>query len=182
MTILTTDEFRAFVTTALEDAALQMLLDAAETEILRAAGAPGSTEELFRGGGRLVALGRQAESIASIVETIGSTDTTLDANDYLLHPDLYVIERLSTGPNGRSYWYGRVLVTYTPTDDEALRQGVQRDLVNLMLNYVPGLTMEQVGAWTQQFAANSAWNTDEERANILARLDGAPSLIVVGSQ
>jgi hypothetical protein len=140
--ILTVDELREHVTTALEDDALQRLLDAAEAEIVRYAGDPGAAVEILHGSGRYLTLDRPAESITSITEAWGATSTTLSASDWLLYPSGLVLERLTTGPNGRSSWWRRVTVTYTPRDDEALREKAQIDLVNLALNYNPGGTME----------------------------------------
>lgn len=179
--ILTTEEFRSLSSTALEDDALALVLDAAEQEIVRAAGPAGSATEILRGHrGTDIILGRQAESITSVTETWGTTDTVLSADDYLLHSDGYVLERLRTGTNPRWAWHwSRVTVVYVPADDDALRAGVQRDLVNLMLDYTPGVTQETVGAWTRILGSNSAWNQNEERNAILARLSDGPSLVVV---
>ena len=69
-------------------------------------------------------------------------------------------------------------MTYTPADDTALRKGVQHDLVNLQINYSPGLTMEQVGSWMQQQDASRS--QDDDRASILGRLSIGPSLAIVG--
>lgn len=183
MTLLSTAEFRALHPSGLGDTALQMLLDAAEAEIDAAYGPVGSTEELFRGGfNRLVVLARPAASITSITETRGTTVTTLSADDYLVHPDGFVIERLSGGTNSRWSWSGRITVTYTAVDDEDQRKVVQADLVQLMQSYAPGITSETIGAWTQQLAANSVWNASEEREAILARLSPGPSLVIVGGR
>lgn len=179
MAILTVDEFREHVTTALEDDAVQRLLDAAEAEIVRAAGAPGSTTDIVPGGSRLIALSRPASSITSVTETRYSTSTVLAANDYLLHPGGFILERLYTGTNPSYGWRGQATVAYTPVDDEAIRIGVQLDLVQLALNSNPGTTAETIGSWTEQLASNSAWNASKERASILSRLTGGPSMVVI---
>lgn len=177
--ILTVEELEAFVTTALEEDSLQLLLDAAEADIVRITGAAGATTELFVGGGRLIALGYPADSITSITEETWTTTRNLDPTDYRLLPGGYLIERLVTGPNGRCCWW-RGTVVYERSDDDALRRGVQLDLIKLMLSYNPGVTQETVGAWTRQFASNSVWNNDEERTAILSRLYPEPGMIVVG--
>ena len=180
--ILTTEEYRSLADTALEEDALALLLDATETDIVRAAGPSGERVETFAGGGQLgrIILRGTAESIVSITETSTTTATTLDPSDYALDPDGYTLYRLTGGTNSRRYWYGRVAVTYVPLDDEALRKGVQADLVKLALTYVPGVTMVQVGSWTEQLASNLAWNRDTERATILGRLSAGPSMAIVG--
>ncbi len=178
MTLLTADEFRAYVETALSDAALEGMLAAAETEIDMAAGPLGSTVALFDGGTRVVVLGRPASAFTSVTETWGSDVTTLGADDYLVHPGGYILERVNTGSNPRSRWWGRVTVTYTPTDDEELRKDVQRELVSLAVNSPAGLSSKTIGSWTEQYRQSAEGNEDERDA-ILARLSPGPSLVIV---
>lgn len=179
--ILSVEEYRTLdAADAFEDEALQALLDATEAEIVRAAGGTDSVTEFHAGGGGRLALLRPASSITSITETDSAGGVvTLAADDYLLYPAGVALERLSTGTNPGSRWYGRVTVTYVPADQDALRRGVQYDLMKLTMSYNPGLTSEQVGQWTRSFASNSAWNTDEERQAILARLLEGPSMVPV---
>ena len=68
MTLLTAGEFRALEATALEDAALQLILDSAEAEIVRFAGPAGATEEWFQGGQQFISLARPFASITSVTE------------------------------------------------------------------------------------------------------------------
>jgi hypothetical protein len=170
--LLTLDEFRGLRETGLDDEPLQLLLDAAEAEITRHAGPVGEVTQLHTHGGRLLALGRAAASVSSITETSFSTHevTTLAADDYYIWPGGYIIERQSGGTNSRHTWFDRTTTVYVPADDVDIRKGVQADLVNLMLNYQPGLTSETVGSWTTQLAANSVWNNSDERIAILSRL------------
>ncbi len=119
--------------------------------------------------------------IATVTETIGATTTTLNANDYRLHPDGYTLERLSTGMHPRWRWLGLVEVTSTPIDDDDIRDGVAIDLCKLALTYSPGLTSETIGAWQEQYASNSVWNNSLERDSILARLEPSLGMVVVGS-
>lgn len=180
--ILTVDELRGFISSELEDDALQLLLDAAEEAIVRRAGAAGTRVELVGGGNRLIFLARPVSAITSITELVGTTTTTFDATDYYVHPDGYIIERLSTGTNGGWRWRGRVVVTYIPVDDTAQRQSVQIDLLRSGINYNPGVTSEQIGAWMQQYQyANAAWNHNLEWDAILSRLDHGSGMLVVGS-
>lgn len=177
---LTVDQLREHVTSGLGDDALQRLLDAAYVAIAARIGASGTRTELAFGGFRTIALGRPASSVTGVTETVGTTTTTLNANDYRLRPDTYTVERLSTGTNSRWAWAGAVEVTYTAVDDDALRDSVAIDLVRLALTSNPGLTSETIGAWTEQYASNAQWNSTEEYQSILSRLESAPSLVVVG--
>jgi hypothetical protein len=178
--ILTVAAYREHATSTLGDDAIQRLLDASEADIVRRAGAADAAVEVADGRGRFITLSRQAASITSITETDrGGTITTLAADDYLLYPSGTVIERLSSGTNYRSHWYSRVTVTYVPMDDEAIRVGVQLDLINLAQNYQPGLTSTTIGSWTEQYAQAARSNRDEFES-ILARLDIGPSMVVVG--
>lgn len=184
MAILTVEQFRSLSASSLEDSALQILLDAAEEAIVAFAGAPASALELLDGGNRFVSLARPATSISSITETSpwGATVTTLAADDYLLYPNGATILRLSGGTNSRWRWYGRVAVTYVPVDDTSERQRVQRALVDLDLNYAPGTTSEQIGAWMEQRSQQSnQWNYTQERDAILASLASSyrPAMVVV---
>ena len=176
--ILTPEEFRQHVTTVLEDAALQRLLDAAEAAIVEYAGPGDSMVELFgdprhpyeHGDGRRrnVILQFPAASITSITETIWSTVTTLATDDYLIHPNRYTIERLVDGTNPRFRWMGRVTVTYVPAGQAALRIGAQIDLVTLSINATPGSRSEQIGSWTEQYATSA--EAESARADILSGL------------
>lgn len=182
MTLLTPDDVREFDSTGLSDDALQLLLDAAEAEIVRFAGDSDSHTEWFAGGQRVLALARPAASISSIVENEdwGGSTVTLAADDYIVDPSGYLLYRVATGTHPRWRWWGRIVVTYAPGDDEAIRKGVELDLVRLMESYAPGQTSETVGAWTTQLASNSVWNNDKERAAILSRLVSHGRMLVVG--
>lgn len=182
-TLLTPDDVRKFEPAPeLSDDALQLLLDAADAEIIRFAGASGSAEEWLVGGRRELVLSKPATSIATVVEHIGgpATPITLTPDDYQADPTGYLLYRLGTGTHPRWHWWGRVSVTYTPTADDAIRKGVELDLVRLMIGYNPGATSETVGSWTTQLAANSVWNNSKERDSILARLVTHGRMLVVG--
>ena len=179
MAILTVDELREHVNTGLGDDALQRLLDASEYLIVERAGPAGARTEIAGGGYRFVTVSRPIGSIGSIKEVVGDSELTLAADDYLVRYGDLVVERLQYGTNSRSTWDRRVEVTYTPEDDAALRADVQIDLIRAGLSYNPGLTGEQLGAWSAQYAANSVWNNAAERESILSRLDPEPSMVIV---
>lgn len=175
MTLLTTAEYEALAgDSGLSTASLQILLDAAEQAITARYGPVGAdVEEIADGGQTYLFLRRRASEITGIVETDGTTDTTLADDDYRLRADGVSLRRLTTGTNVRTYWGGPVEVTYTPADDTADRKRVQSELVQLMLNYQPGRTEETVGAWAVKLASNSVWNSSLEREAILASLVGS---------
>lgn len=181
-TLLTPDDIRGFESgSALSDESLQLLLDAADAEIIRFAGPLDAFVEWLAGGQRVIALTRPVDSVTSIVEhSPWETDSrTLDPTDYEVDPSGYLIYRRSSGPNSRWRWWGRVVVTYAPTDEEAIRKGVEADLVRLMMTYQPGATSETVGSWTTQLSGNSAWNNDKERDSILSRLIPDGRMLVI---
>jgi hypothetical protein len=177
---LAPDDLRGFVTTDLGDAELQILLDYAEGLINRRIGPPGDRTEILRGGRLFVSTSRPVGTITSITESSWGSSLSLDPLDYRLRSDGYLIERLHTGPNARYHWWGDVTVIYAPLDDDAIRTGVQVALCENQVNAHPGLTAETIGAWSQQFASNSAWNTTNEEESILSRLDPDPGMLVVG--
>lgn len=176
---LTLDQLREHVTTSLGDEALQRVLDAAYASIEEYAGEEDVATVLAVGGQRFLALDRPAYSVTSVVEDYGSSaPVTLAADDYIVHPGGYVIERNSGGTNSRSSWYRRVYVTFVPKDDAALRDMVAVDLVALDLTVKLGVTMEVVGSWTQQYAQSKSY--DELRDEALSRLSPEPRMVVVG--
>lgn len=180
--LLTVDEFRLLdPAPAFEDEALQLLLDAAEAEIIRAAGAGGPVQEWFTGGQRVIALGQLAGSITSIVEhgLWDGSSTTLETDDYLVDPGGYLLYRDSNGTNPRWRWYGRIVITYSPVDSDDIRKSVQADLAKLAMTYAPGVTSETVGSWTRQLASNSIWNASVEREAIMSRLNTPGRMVVV---
>lgn len=176
--MLTVDQLREHVTSSLSDDALQLRLDAAYEAIDAYAGSDGPVTELVDGGHRYITLSRPADEITSIVEDYSSdTPDTMAADDYLVHPGGYVIERLSGGTLSRHTWHHRVFVTYHPVGTDATRDLVAIDLVNFDLTMQAGLTMEQVGAWTRQYG--QAKTFDQLHDEILGRLSSVPSLVVV---
>lgn len=168
---VTVEVLRAHVSSELDDDALQLLLDAAEAAILVRYGTPGS--ETHDGGQSYIFLRHRAASITTITETVSGTDTELDPTDFRLRDDGVSVLRLSTGLNTptRSWstpaWGGPVVVEYVPEDLDAELARVQIALVELDLNHAPGLTSETIGAWSEQFASNSAFNYEVEREAIL---------------
>lgn len=182
-TLLAPDDIRGFSPeTALSDESLQLLIDAAEAEMIRFAGPLDEAVEWHAGGQRVIALNRHIDSVTSIVEFSpwDTESTTLDATDYEIDPTGFLIYRRGGGTHSRWRWWGRVVVTFAPADEEAIRTGVELDLVRLMMTYQPGASSETVGSWTTQLSSNSVWNNDKERASILSRLISHGRMLVVG--
>lgn len=180
MAILTIAQLREHIETSLGDDALQRLLNAAEEAIVARAGAPGARAILTGGGYRFISLPRPASAISSITETRYDTTTTLAVDDYDLLPDGYLIERLTTGTNPRSTWYGTVEVTFTPVADTATREMVQVDLCKLDIAANPHMRSLTIGSWTEQYANDAQWNEADEREAILARLNVSLGMVVIG--
>lgn len=140
--ILTVAQFREYVPTALEDDAVQRLLDAAESLILQAAGPPGQDViETVDGSTSRIVLARPAAALVAVREV--GADTDLATTDYTLDSP-YVVRR-----ENASRWGARVRVTYTPAFDAALRTAVQAQLTEAFINYRPGLQQTTAGNWNE---------------------------------
>lgn len=169
--LLSVEEFRLLASSSLGDEALQLLLDAAEQAITARYGELGSAVvETYDGGQTYLFLRQRADEVTSITETVGTTETELDADDYRIRHDGLSILRLATGTNARSRWGGPVTVSYHPVDDTEERKRVQAELVKLDQDHQPGITSEQVGSWMVQRQQSSVWNYQAERDAILDSL------------
>jgi hypothetical protein len=180
MAILTVEELRDHVQSSLEDDALQRFLDASEEAIIARAGPTGARTEFFDGVGRFITLARPASALTSISEEWLGTVTTMQADDYRVWPDGYSLERIPGGTNSRHRWHGLVTVQYTATSDDSLRELVQIELVESLINYNPGLTQQTIGTWSEAYANNSNWNNADEWEAILSKLDLGVGMVVIG--
>ena len=168
MALLTAAQLRSLAPTSLEDAALEILLAAAEQEIDRHAGAAGDVTERFRAERpRVLGLARPAALVVSVTQQ----GVALDPTDYALECGGELLRRLHDGANPAWRWWGHVTVVYTPVDDTASRQRVQAELVRLDIAFTPGLASQQIGTWTETYAT-SGRTYAEQRADILASLAG----------
>lgn len=169
----TVTRLRGFVATALSDADLQLLLDAALQAIEDEIGPAGTASEQLTVHGDLLPLSRRAKSVSSVTENARYSPVALAANDYELSDSGRILVRLRTGTNPGWAWRDRVRVRYVP-DDTAIRITTAIALVKLKINHTPGLAAQSIGTWSEQYAANSVWNYEQERQQILAALtDGA---------
>lgn len=152
-------------------AQIQRLIDDADNEVVRVAGShPTATRsEQLVGGEVLLFLPAPAASITSVTEHLenylGGTTTVLASDDYRLWFDGRALQRLSDGTNSATRWGSRIDVVYTPVDDIAQRRKVILDLVQLGLQYQPGVQSERIGDYSHS-------NNDYlvERNNILKRV------------
>jgi hypothetical protein len=177
MALLTVADLREHVSSGLADDALQRLLDAAEADILAWDGPlTAVTERHASEGTDRVLLARPVSSFTSVKE-LDATDAvylTCAADDYRI-TDHYLLERLQTGTNPRSYWYGTVEAVYTPVDDSDARKLDQIDLVKLALAW-EGVQSQRVG----EFSSTSG-DYDADRIAILSRRTG-PKLPIMGGR
>lgn len=169
---LTVTDLRGHLSSALEDTALQLKLDAAYETIDDHLGIddgaydPVIADLITPGYGDLIRLSRRALSISSVVEGT----TTLDPDDYELRPSGYVLRRLATGTHPASCWRARVDVRYPTVLDGAERDRIAIALVQLDLNYQPGIKAETIGSWqqTNSGGGDGGQSYEAERESILA--------------
>lgn len=160
--LLSPGQLREHVTSTASDDALRDRLEQAEAEIEAFAGPIGAVEETFINGGQALWLRALPSTVTKVVE--GSV--TLAADDYALSHN--VLTRLTTGTNPRPGW-GSTIVSYVTVDDVAIRVGVQISLVQLYLNYAPGINQTTIGSWNEMYSADY----ETERQRILAPLRAA---------
>lgn len=154
---LSVSEVRGHVATQLGDDELGRLVASAYSSI--AEYAPDPMREFITGYGDLLMLSRPAGSVTAIVER----GATVDADDYELIGS-HTVRRLCRR------WRGRIDVTYALALTDADRDRVALALVQLDLNYRPGVTGERLGDWQVTLAANSVFNYKIEREAVLESL------------
>jgi hypothetical protein len=76
---------------------------------------------------------------------LAGNDVTLADSDYCVLHGGRTLQRLTGGPNGRSYWAPMVRVTYTPIGEQAARDEALIKLMQLDLSYRGGLKSERAG-------------------------------------
>ena len=171
--ILTVDEVREHVETALVDDALQRLINSSDAEIIRKLGALAAQSEVLHGGDYIIHLARAASAITSAVEHIGTQDTSLLADDYNLLADGFRVERLVDGTNPSSAWRGRVTIVYVPADSTAERKLLLVNLVKLELNYTGHLAVSAGDVRIQSLATYA-----DEKASLFRSLSTAGQRLI----
>jgi hypothetical protein len=152
MGLLSVDELREHVETALPDSALERLLASAEQAISAWAGplefdedaVQAVTETVSAPGRTLLRLRQVPAAITSATDATGADETLLDAAEYRIS-DRY-LRRL-----GGATWGERTTVVYAPADDSATRRTVLVQLVQLELNVQPGMASQGAGSWQESY-------------------------------
>jgi hypothetical protein len=162
--MLTLTTLREHVGEGPSDEVLDRLLIAANQVIDERIGPADETiSELLRPSGSLVRLSRRALSITSIIE--GST--LLDEADYVLRQGGRYVMRLADAKP--SSWRAFVDVAYQPFHNDAERDRVALALIQLDLNYEPGLVGRTISSWSEQYAQGDR-TYSIERESILSSL------------
>lgn len=153
MPLLTVDELREHVETALPDTALERILASCELAITQWAGplsfdehgAVEDVTETVNAPGRTLLLLRQAPTaITSVTDVHGGIETDVDPTDMRIEGRLLRCLAMAL-------WGERTVVTYTPADDSAIRRTVLVQLVQLELNVQPGMASQGAGPWSESY-------------------------------
>ena len=165
MALIDATEMRTHVETGIVDAALTTIIDGADQDIIQRHGAVATeVDDLPSKGVEDIFTTRPISSITSVIETIGTTSTTLATDDYVQRHG-QMLHRLDTGTNGRLTWGDRVKVTYVPVDTTDRREVALIALVKLYLAF-NGLSSERKGDFQ-----SSALDYNTEREKILRSLN-----------
>ncbi|MBB5987427.1 hypothetical protein [Sphingobium lignivorans] len=81
-------------------------------------------------------------------------EVTLDPADWRAQHGGRTLQRLTAGPNGRSWWAPLVTVTYTPVGEQAARDEALIKIMQLDLSYRGGLKSERAGDYQFTLADN----------------------------
>ncbi len=164
MSLLTIGEVRALISTGMDDAQLQAVIEREEAWLIHAYGphyAAGLsvTETLAGRQMRSLYLRRPIATVTSI-----TVDGALvDSGNYRMWGNEGRIERL---PAGSRWGEEAIVVVYGPQDDNALRKGALIDLLRLTVSR-SGLKSESVAG---EYSYTAFENTDEERSRVMRRL------------
>jgi hypothetical protein len=152
--MLTVEELREHVGDGPSDDVLDRLLDAAIQALDMRYGFERTYDEEVTE--RLVPYGslvypfHRAQSVSSVLEA----DVALDPADYEIRNVGRTIARLASDGTTTA-WSVPVDVTYLPFDDDAERDRICVKLVELDLDYAPGLSGSTVGPWSEQHPADA---------------------------
>ena len=168
---LTVGQMREYVGTTLSDEAVQRMLDSAYAAINAQVGPSIRIDELYSSG-PLLMLNQAATSVVSVTEDLrGDAPIVLSSTDYALRSSGRILERLDSGPNGRSRWYGLVRVEYGSTVTEAERDRVAIELVRFDVTYSPGLSSQSSDSWSESYnVPGQGWDYATGRQAILSTL------------
>lgn len=153
MPLLTVEELRQHIETALEDEALQRILDDAHAALAKWAGDlvlddygdPEPVTETRRPNDpRLLELSMVPASVDTVDDYHGTTPTEVDAEDFVL--ERRFLRRIA------GWWGDRVTVTYTPENDAPTRRMCLIGLSELEVNFRPGMRAQGAGPWSEAYA------------------------------
>ncbi|MFQ5775859.1 MAG: hypothetical protein ACE5GS_15155 [Kiloniellaceae bacterium] len=147
------DRVHERVETDLSDDELQAMIDEVAAELDRRYGANAAATRILRGGTRLLSVWRpidEGQPVTVIEIDAAGVETTLAAADYRVLDGGRTLERLNTGPNGRTTWDRLVKITATPISDLKQREEVIVRVVQLEVQ-ARGLTGERAGDWQASY-------------------------------
>ncbi len=127
------------------------MIDEVTAEIEARFGVVGSIIVFLDGDRKYLSLTRPYSSDITIVEILGTTETTLSADDFRILDGGRTLERLGDGTNGRLLWERLVKITYTPIDEAKEREEVVILVVQLGVEF-RGLKAEKSGDYSVTFA------------------------------
>ena len=161
----TVAEVRARVETDLDDATLRTIIDAEVEALEREAGGDTAVETKLASGLKQIILRRKPDSINNITERFNAdSDLVLLAQNDWRQVGLHTVRRLADGDNPASGWGAEVVVSYVPEIDQALRDRVIFDLVQLAVEF-RAFDSEEAGDWKGEQK-----DFDARRKAILAQL------------
>ena len=107
-------------------------------------------------------------------------ETLLDASDYRVMHGGRTLQRLTSGPNGRTYWAPLVRISYTPLGADSAAAASEETVIKLItldLSYRGLIKSERAGdyQWAGSLASDSY---GAEREAILAGLDRPQGMVL----
>jgi hypothetical protein len=157
---------------------LVRLIQAASDEVERYAGGPTATETFVHNGQlpRVLSVMRPIATIAEIFErwTLADAEVELDASDYRLL-DQWRLLRLTTGINPAAAWGQQVVLSYSAVVDQALRDRIICELVQLDVNFrAHERSQEVIGDYS---LATTDVDYAERRRELLAQLTEGKAVV-----
>lgn len=173
----------------LSDTELQAMIDgiSAELDALLGPAGPitvtlgdlGDPDSRYRRTLRLVRPLDEAEPVAIVELDPGNSgdaaaEVALMPGDYGVFHGGRTLQRLTGGPNGRTYWAPVVRITYTPVGDQAARDEAAIKLIALDLSYRGALKSERAGDYQFTLSGDPA----ADREAIIAALAPTGGLVM----
>lgn len=179
--LLTVDQFREHVKSALPDTAVQRLLTGNQDAIEERYGdidTPRVDVRIGERQGRFLYLSPRARSVSQVRELytdfLANQYVLLDGptgswpavdytvSDWMLHDDGGVLERLLTGTHPADHWEQRIEVTWLPVDNTSQRVICLIELCRLDIKFQPGLQAQRIGLTQTIYNHNEDYNAQRE--------------------